>query len=197
MRQDEQFWPSLDVTAPYNASTDAKAEVNSSAQLSLVMQQYQQDNRILDVNNNFLSQNHIDWFTIPPWTPHFGGLWQTTVKSMKHHLYRTVGLTKLSTSAFTTLLAQIEAILNSRPLTAPSTDINDPLALTPVTFHHRNTHRSYTRAIFTKELHLVTTLEKHRQIDSSVLKEMECGILIFIAAAEQMEDRKRTTSSGR
>ena len=41
------------------------------------------------------------------------------------------------------------------------------------------------------------TLEKHRQNDSSVLEEMECRILIFIAAAEQMEDRKRLTSSGR
>ena len=49
LRQDEQFWPSLDVTPPYNASTDALAEVNSSAQLSLVMQHQQQDNMILDL----------------------------------------------------------------------------------------------------------------------------------------------------
>ena len=82
------------------------------------------DEEFKDLINNFASRNHIDWFTIPPRTPHFGG-------SMKRHLYRTVGSTKLSTSAFTTLLTQIEAILNSRPLTAPSTDKNDPLALTP------------------------------------------------------------------
>ena len=49
LRQDEQFWPSLDVTPLYNASTDALAEVNSSAQLSLVMQLQQEDNRILDL----------------------------------------------------------------------------------------------------------------------------------------------------
>ena len=89
------------------------------------------DEELKDLINNFASQNHIDWFTIPPRTPHFGGLWEAAVKSMKRHLYRTVESTKLSTSAFTTLLTQIEAILNSRPLTAPSTDINDPLALTP------------------------------------------------------------------
>ena len=49
LRQDEQFWPSLDVAPPCNSSTDALAEVNSSAQLFLVMQHQQQDNRILDL----------------------------------------------------------------------------------------------------------------------------------------------------
>ncbi|XP_075243724.1 uncharacterized protein LOC142337975 [Convolutriloba macropyga] len=49
LRQDEQFWTSLDAKPLYNASTDALAEVNSSAQLSLVMQHQQQDNRILDL----------------------------------------------------------------------------------------------------------------------------------------------------
>ena len=89
------------------------------------------DEEFKDLINNLASQNHIDCFTIPPRTPHFGGLWEAAVKSLKRHLYRTVGSTKLSTSAFTTLLTQIEAILNSRPLTAPSTDINIPLVLTP------------------------------------------------------------------
>ncbi|XP_075265366.1 uncharacterized protein LOC142357699 [Convolutriloba macropyga] len=35
--------------------------------------------------NNVASQNHIDWFTIPPRTPHFGGLWGAAVKSMKRN----------------------------------------------------------------------------------------------------------------
>ena len=96
----------------------------------LEFRQLLRDEEFRDLINNFLSQNHIDWFTIPPRTPHFGGLWEAAVKSMKLQLYRKVGSTKLSTSDFATLLTQIEAILNSRPLTAPSTDIK-PLALTP------------------------------------------------------------------
>ena len=92
------------------------------------------DEEFKDLINNFARQNHNDWFTIPPRTPHFEGLWEAAVKSMKRHLYRTVGSTKLSTSDFTTLLIQIEAILNSHPLTDSSTYINDPIALTPVHF---------------------------------------------------------------
>ena len=64
-------------------------------------------------------------------TPHFRAPWAAAVKPVKRLLYRTVESTKLSTSAFATLLTQTEAIINSRPLTAPSTYIKDHLALTP------------------------------------------------------------------
>ena len=33
------------------------------------------DEEIKDLIINFASQNHIDWFTLPTRTPHFGGLW--------------------------------------------------------------------------------------------------------------------------
>ena len=59
LRQDEQFWPSLDVTPLYNASTDPLAEVNSSAQLSLLMQHHQEDNRILDFISRKLSMYRL------------------------------------------------------------------------------------------------------------------------------------------
>ena len=53
------FWSSLDVTPLYNASTDASAEVNSSAQLSLVIQHQQQDNKILDLISTLSSMYEL------------------------------------------------------------------------------------------------------------------------------------------
>lgn len=53
---------------------------------------------------------------------------------MKGHLYRVVGSQILTLEEFQTLLAQIEAILNSRPLCSVSPDPNDLNVLCPSNF---------------------------------------------------------------
>ncbi|GFX39978.1 integrase catalytic domain-containing protein [Trichonephila clavipes] len=63
--------------------------------------------------------------------PHMGGLWEAGIKSTKYHLKRVVGETKLTYEEFETFLTQIEACLNSRPLTPISNDSNDQSTLTP------------------------------------------------------------------
>ena len=63
--------------------------------------------------------------------PHFGGIWEAAVKSVKHHLRRVLGEHKLTYEELATLLAEIEACLNSRPLIPLSDDPDDLDALTP------------------------------------------------------------------
>ncbi|XP_018367943.1 PREDICTED: uncharacterized protein LOC108764289 [Trachymyrmex cornetzi] len=78
-----------------------------------------------------LSNDGTQWRFNPPSTPHFGGKWEAGVKSVKLHLYRIVGNSLLTYEEFTTLLTQIEAVLNSRPLSALTEDPDDLQALTP------------------------------------------------------------------
>lgn len=83
---------------------------------------------------SFFNELSITWHFIPPRAPHFGGLWEAAVKSVKHHLNRTVAATRLTYDEMYTVLVQIEACLNSRPLVPLSNDPNDLAILTPAHF---------------------------------------------------------------
>ncbi|XP_058789062.1 uncharacterized protein LOC131663025 [Phymastichus coffea] len=84
-----------------------------------------------DAIRGFAESERIEWNFNPPLSPHFGGLWEAVVKSFKNHLNRIITNQKLTFEQMDTLLKEIAAILNSRPLYAISTDPNDPLAVTP------------------------------------------------------------------
>lgn len=82
----------------------------------------------------FAADTAIQWHFISSGVPHFGGIKKDRVKTMKRHLYKTIESYKLTTDQFTILLLQVEACLNSRPLTVESSDPNDLSALTPSHF---------------------------------------------------------------
>lgn len=68
----------------------------------------------------FCYPRQINWRMIPPNAPHMGGLWEAGVKSTKTILKKVCQSAMLTMIEFSTLLCQIEALLNSRPLYAPS-----------------------------------------------------------------------------
>jgi len=77
-----------------------------------------------------LANDGINWHFNPPGAPHFGGLWEAGVKSVKYHLNRIVGNTRLTFEELATTITQVEACLNSRPITSFSSDPNDLSVLT-------------------------------------------------------------------
>lgn len=80
---------------------------------------------------NRTTNDNIEWKFIPLSAPHFGGLWEAGVKSVKHHLRRVLGNNALSFEELVTLLCQIEACLNSRPIAPFSDSYDDYQYLTP------------------------------------------------------------------
>ncbi|XP_063994400.1 uncharacterized protein LOC135171756 [Diachasmimorpha longicaudata] len=78
-----------------------------------------------------LASNGTQWKFIPPNAPHFGGKWEAAVKSTKYHLRRVLGTTTLTYEELNTILIQIEACLNSRPIVPMRDDPDDLQALTP------------------------------------------------------------------
>lgn len=84
----------------------------------------------VDLLNEITNQGS-EWHFIPPASPHFGGLWEAGIKSIKHHLKRVIGNSTLTFEELSTVLSQIEASLNSRPLCPTTADPSDDSALTP------------------------------------------------------------------
>ena len=81
--------------------------------------------------SNFAMQQGINFHFIPPGSPHMGGIWEAGIKSMKFHLRRVAGNAKLTFEEFCTLLCQIEAVLNSRPICPISNNPDTMQVLTP------------------------------------------------------------------
>ncbi|XP_030765508.1 uncharacterized protein LOC115889598 [Sitophilus oryzae] len=79
----------------------------------------------------FCATEQISWHFIPPRAPHFGGIWESAVKAVKYHLRRVIGQSTLTYEDFYTGLVQVEACLNSRPLSPLSSDPDDLTPLTP------------------------------------------------------------------
>jgi hypothetical protein len=81
--------------------------------------------------HDYAAKTQFQWHFIAPNLPHFGGLYEAGVKSLKYHWKRIVSKALLTFEEFSTLITQIEACLNSCLLRALSNDPNDPSYLSP------------------------------------------------------------------
>lgn len=89
-----------------------------------------------------LLKDGIAWDFLPGDAASMGGLWESSVAGFKRHYRRIIGNQKLNFEQMYTLVVQIEAILNSRPLCVVPTDCEDINVLTP---GHFLIHRPITQ----------------------------------------------------
>jgi hypothetical protein len=111
-------------------SDNATNFTGASRELKLLLNSSKCQNLISQEMNNV----NIRWHFIPPRSPHFGGLWESGIKSIKYHLKRVIGDTSVTYEEMYTLLTRVEACLNSHPLTPMSPDPTDFSVLTPAHF---------------------------------------------------------------
>ncbi|XP_049878267.1 uncharacterized protein LOC126375403 [Pectinophora gossypiella] len=73
----------------------------------------------------------VDWRFIPPGAPEMGGSWERMIRTVKTSLKVILKERAPHPDTLLTLLAEVEALVNSRPITHVSNDPNYPEALTP------------------------------------------------------------------
>ena len=85
-------------------------------------------------SQQFLAHHNITWKFLTERAPWWGGFYERLIGLMKRCLKKTLGKACLNMIELNTILTEVEAVLNSRPLTYPYTDINDASPLTPSHF---------------------------------------------------------------
>lgn len=83
---------------------------------------------------DFIANQRISWKFIVEAAPWWGGWWERLVGTVKTALRKVLGRSCLCSEELSTILTEIEAVLNSRPLTYSENDASDPVAITPAHF---------------------------------------------------------------
>ena len=84
----------------------------------------------------YLSEQGCEWQFNPPHASHFGGAWERqigTIRRILDAMLVETGAQKLTHELLVTLMSEVAAIVNSRPITAIPSDTDEPLPLTPST----------------------------------------------------------------
>ena len=82
----------------------------------------------------FLKEQNCDWKFNPPHASHFGGVWERqigTIRRVLDAMLLNIGSSQLDDELLSTLMAEASSIVNSRPITTISSDVDQPTPLTP------------------------------------------------------------------
>ncbi|XP_071095649.1 uncharacterized protein [Haliotis cracherodii] len=89
-----------------------------------------------DAVRRSMANRGVKWHFNPPYSPHFGGVFETMIKSAKRAIFAILGNGDVTDEELETAFTGAEALINSRPLTYQSTHPQDEIPLTPNHFLH-------------------------------------------------------------
>ncbi|GFS80105.1 integrase catalytic domain-containing protein [Trichonephila clavipes] len=95
-------------------------------------------NELIDIGWNEISRyaeiQRITWKLIPPTAASWGGFWERLVRTVEELIRRTLGKAIFTYEELLTILCECEKVVNSRPLTYLSEDMQDLTPITPARF---------------------------------------------------------------
>ena len=80
------------------------------------------------------SNQGIEWHFNPPAAPHFNGVFERMIKLAKRAIYAILKEADVNDEELQTVFTGADSLLNFRPLTTVSGEVNDETALTPSHF---------------------------------------------------------------
>ena len=90
-----------------------------------------------DKVQSYLSDKGISWHYIPAHAPWMGGIYERLIGIVKSCLRKSLGRARLRTDQLSTLLTEIEAVVNTRPIVYVGSD--DHLTLSPADLLQQHT----------------------------------------------------------
>jgi hypothetical protein len=81
--------------------------------------------------HQFLLQQNVKWIFNLPLGSNHGGVWECCIRTVRKILLALLKQQTVDDECLTTIMCEVESIMNSRPLTKVSDDPNDLEALTP------------------------------------------------------------------
>ena len=100
--------------------------------------------------HEFLVQQNVQWIFNPPMASHMGGVWERVIRSVRKVIGALVKKQMMDDERLATLMCEVEAIINARPLTKVSDDPRDMNALTPNHLLIMKANQSFPHGVFNK-----------------------------------------------
>lgn len=82
----------------------------------------------------YVRDQGCEWLFNPPHASHFGGAWERqigTIRRVLDAMFAELGSAQLTHELLVTLMAEVTAIVNARPIAAMPTDADEPQPLSP------------------------------------------------------------------